>query len=410
MSFPLLLARRYLFSKKSHNAINIISWVAVAGVAVSTMALVCVLSVFNGFREVIGGLYSAFDPQLEISPAQGKTMPADAPALRAARGVKGVADASACLEEKALILYAGNPVVVTVMGVDDHFAAVTGIDSIVRDEASQPVALPPLAAGGVNYGIPGAGLAYRTGLHFGQLQICAPRRGERINLANPVESFTVEDLFSTGRYFQVSQKSYDESYMLTSLDFASALFEQSGHISSLALRLSPDADETAVQRQLQATLGKDYVVRTRMEQHADSFRVMQIEKGAAFLFLTFILLIACFNIIGSVSMLIIDKRDNVSTLRALGATDRAIAQIFLFESRLITVFGAALGLTLGLLLCWAQDAFGLIKLGQGEGNFIISAYPVSVSAGDVALVAATVLGVGFLAVWYPVRYLTRKML
>lgn len=410
MNLPFFLARRYLFSKKSHSAINIISGISACGVALATAALICVLSVFNGFRDLIGGLYSTFDPQLEIVPVKGKFVAADDAALRRAVGVQGVALASACLEENALILYRGNPLVVTIKGVDANFGRVTGVDSIVYTPAGASVALPELSVAGLDYAVPGYGLACRMGVDFGQLQICAPRRGERINLVNPVESFNVADIFSTNLYFQVNQRRYDDVYLLTSLDFAQRLFEQEGRVTSLELKLRDGVDADEVERRVAAAAGPGFEVRNRMEQHQETFKVMEVEKLMAYAFLTFIALVACFNIIGSVSMLIIDKRENILTLRSLGMEDRTVSHIFLIESLLITVVGAVCGVLLGLLLCWLQQTFGFLSLGGEEGSFIVDAYPVSVQLLDVVLVFVTVVVVGFLSVCYPVRYLSRRFL
>lgn len=410
MNLPFFLARRYLFSKKSHSAINIISGISACGVALATAALICVLSVFNGFRDLIGGLYSTFDPQLEIVPVKGKFVAADDAALRRALGVQGVALASACLEENALILYRGNPLVVTIKGVDANFGRVTGVDSIVYTPAGASVALPELSVAGLDYAVPGYGLACRMGVDFGQLQICAPRRGERINLVNPVESFNVADIFSTNLYFQVNQRRYDDVYLLTSLDFAQRLFEQEGRVTSLELKLRDGVDADEVERRVAAAAGPGFEVRNRMEQHQETFKVMEVEKLMAYAFLTFIALVACFNIIGSVSMLIIDKRENILTLRSLGMEDRTVSHIFLIESLLITVVGAVCGVLLGLLLCWLQQTFGFLRLGGEEGSFIVDAYPLSVQLLDVVLVFVTVVVVGFLSVCYPVRYLSRRFL
>lgn len=410
MNFPLFMARRYLFSKKSHSAINIISAISAGGIAIATMALVCVLSVFNGFRDLIGGLYSTFDPQVEVTAAKGRFLRADDARLRGLRRIPGVAAVSETLEENALILFKGNPVVVKIKGVDAAFGRVTGVDSIVYNMDNARVALPALSAAGVNYAVPGYGLACRMGVNFGQLQICAPRRGERINMANPVESFSVSDIFSTGLFFQVSQKRYDDNYLLTSLDFARELFEQEGRITALEVKTADGADPDDVKERIRRALGPDFTVRNRAEQHEDTFRVMKMEKLMAFSFLTFILLIACFNLIGSVAMLIIDKRTNVDTLRSMGMTDRDVQRIFLFESRMITFLGGMLGIGLGLLLCYLQQTFGIIRLGGAGSNFIVDAYPVSINALDILLVFVTVIAVGFLTVWYPVRYLCRRML
>lgn len=409
MSLPFYIARRYLFSKKSHSTINIISAISAGGIAISTAALICVLSVFNGFRDLIGGLYSTFDPELQVAPASGKYADASDAVFQSIRKVEGVDVVSECLQENALILYKGNPVVVSVKGVDDNFTHVTGLDSIVYNIDNAHSHVPPLSAAEIDYALPGYGLAARMGIEFGQIQIVAPRRGERINMVNPAESFNVREVFSTGLFFQVNQKRYDENTLLTSLSFARDLFEQPDRLTTLELKLKPGADVDAVKAHIKAIVGNKYTVLDRAEQHADHFRVMKIEKLIAFFFLTFILLIACFNLIGSVSMLIIDKRDNANTFRALGMSERTLTRIFLTESRLITLIGAVLGLALGLALCYIQQEFGLIRLG-GEGNFIISAYPVSVKLLDVALVFVTVIVVGFATVWYPVRYLCRRML
>lgn len=410
MNLSFFVARRYLFSKKSHSAINIISAVSALGIALATAALVCVLSVFNGFRETIGGLYSTFDPQIKVTPAEGKYAEASDPVLQKIRTDNDVAAAAECFEENALILFRGNPIVVKVKGVDDAYSRVTGLDSIVYNEANARCGVPTLEVAGINYALPAVNLASRMGLNFGKLQICAPRRGERINLANPVESFNVDDIFSTGTFFQVNQKRYDENYLITSLDFARRLFEQPGRMTSLELRLKPGADAETVKARLKAVAGGRYNVLTQAEQHEDTFKVMAIEKLMAYFFLTFIVLIACFNLIGSVAMLIIDKRANALIFSSLGMSPRAVSAIFLTESRLVTLLGAVGGIVLGLLLCWLQQTFGLISLGGGEGNFIIDAYPVSVHAVDVAVVLLTVVVVGFVTTWWPVRYLCRRML
>ncbi len=229
-------------------------------------------------------------------------------------------------------------------------------------------------------------------------------------MANPSASFNRDYLFSPGVVFVVNQQKYDARYILTSLDFARNLFNYDTEVSAVELKLKSDTDVSAVQKKISRILGDDFVVLNRYEQQADVFRIMEIEKFISYLFLTFILAIACFNVIGSLSMLILDKREDVETLRNLGADDRLIARIFLFEGRLISLFGALSGIILGLLLCYIQQRFGIISLGGGSGGFIVDAYPVSVHVTDVILVFVTVITVGFLSVWYPVHYLTRRLL
>lgn len=406
MNFPFFIARRYLFSKKSHNAINLIAAISAGGVALATAALVCTLSVFNGFRDLVGSLYTAFDPQLEVVPAKGKFAAADDPALEAVRRHPDVAVATECLEDNALLLFQGRPVVVTLKGVADNYDQCTGIRQILYGTGSFR-----LRAADLHYGVPGIGLASLLGgTDYGTLQVCAPRRGERLNLANPAESFNADELLSPGVVFSVNQRKYDENYLLTSLDFAQGLFEQQGLVSALELKLRDGADTDRVKAELRRAAGPGFAVKDRAEQQEEVFGIMNIEKMIAYFFLTFIALVACFNIIGSLSMLIIEKRADVATLRNLGADDRVIVRIFLFEGRLISTLGAAAGLLLGLALCWGQQTYGWVRLGSSEGSFIIDAYPVSVHAADLLLVFCTVVAVGFAAVWYPVHHLSRRLL
>lgn len=404
--FPLFMAGRYLFSRKRVGAINIISGISVLGVAFGTAALICALSVFNGFRDLIGSLYTAFDPPLEVVPAQGKFAAADDPVLTQIMKHPQVEAASTCMEDNALILFKGRPIVITLKGVDDRFDQVTGIRSILYGNGSYQ-----LHQAGVNYGIPGIGLAAAMGsIDYGTIQVCAPRKGERINMANPLESLNADNLSAPGVCFDVRQRKYDETYLITSLSFAQQLFEQQNCITAVELKLKPDANIQQVKEELRTIAGKRFQVLDQLEQQQEMFNVMNIEKMVTYLFLTFILLIACFNIIGSVSILIIDKRQDVETLRHMGASDKLIFRIFLYEGRIIATLGAVMGILLGLGLCWIQQTFGLVKLGSSSGNFIVEAYPVSIHLTDVPLILFTVILVGFICVWYPVKYLSRRYL
>ena len=406
-ALPFFVARRYLFSRKRISAINLVSAISVVGVAFGTAALLCTLSVFNGFHDLIGSLYTAFDPEVKIVAAKGKSFAADDPALEAVRRLPEVEAASASYTDNALILFRGNPQVITLKGVDDHFERVTGIRSILYPENGTY----QLESAGLSYGIPGIGLASMMGsVDYGSIQICAPTRGGRINLANPAASFNAEDLYSSGVCFAVSQKQYDEAYMIAPLAFAQRLFEHEGTLTSLELKLKPSADPEQALRRIRQTLGSGFKALNRAEQQEDTFNVMNIEKTMAYFFLTFILLVACFNIVGTVSMLMIDKRADVVTLRSLGADEGLIFRIFLCEGSMISFLGAVAGTLLGLLICYLQQTFGLLSLGGSSGNFIIDAYPVSIHPSDVVIVFFTVLIVGFLAVLYPVKYLTRRFL
>ncbi len=398
MNFPFYIARRYLFSRKSHHAINIISAISVCGVALATTALVCTMSVFNGFQDLVASFFTAIDPQLKVIPAKGKTVASDVPALTALKDYPDLTAYTEVLEDNALVISGEHQAMVTVKGVDDNFARTADLDKLLYGDGSFT-----LHADVLEYGIPGIQLAIQLGLgtHFDTpLQVYAPQKGEQVNLSNPAENFTRNELYSPGVVFAVQQAKYDASYILTSLRFARDLFGQQGRISAVELKLKEGTDIHRAQKEIQALLGGEFIVKDRYEQQDDVFRIMKVEKLIAYLFLTFILLVACFNIIGSISMLIIDKKADVRTLRNLGATDSQIIRIFLFEGRLISGFGALAGIALGLLLCYLQQAFGLITLGKSSGSFVIDAYPVSVRPWDVS----------YGALWYPVRYLSKRLL
>lgn len=408
MNFPLFVARRYLFSKKSTNAINIISIISVIGVAVATMALVIVLSVFNGFSDLVASFLTNFDPQLKIVPVQGKTAPADDPVLGRIKHFETVTVATECMEDQAIATYQDKQQMVTVMGVDDNFAELTHIKEILYGDGEFE-----LHAANLQYGVIGVRLAQLlgTGARWQDyIKVYAPKRNGQLDLSNPYDGFTVDSLLSPGVVFAVNQAKYDKDHIITSLAFARNLFGQQGRISSLELRLKAGTDLDKTKKQLQQIAGTKYKVLDRFEQQADTFRIMQIEKIIAYIFLTFILVVACFNIVGSLSMLIIDKKDDVVTLRNLGANDKQITKIFLFEGRMISIIGAGIGIGIGLLLCWLQQTYGIVALGSSSGNFVVNAYPVSVHYSDVLIILFTVVAVGWMAVWYPVRYFSRRLL
>ena len=407
MNFPFYIARRYLFSKKSHNAINVISAISVCGVALATLALVCTLSVFNGFQDLVTTFFTAFDSQLKITAVRGKVFDGQDKRVLQLKKMPDVEVYSESLEDNVMVQYQGRQAMAVVKGVEDNFDQLTPIDSILfgrgdlllHDEV-------------VDYAIPSIQLlsTLGSGIRFlDPLEIYAPRRGAKVNMANPSTAFVTGNLFSSGLVFAVNQEKYDASYILTSIDFARRLFQYTTEVSAINLKLKAGADTDAVKKHIQDLLGDDFLVQDRYEQQADTYRIMEIEKLISYLFLTFILMIACFNVIGSLSMLIIDKRDDVVTLRNLGASDRQIVRIFLFEGRMISFFGAFAGVVLGLLLCWLQQEYGLIALGS-SGSFVVDAYPVSVHASDVLLIFITVLLIGFLSVWYPVRFLSKRLL
>ena len=407
MNFPFYIARRYLFSKKSTHAINVISLISVLGVAVATMALVVVLSGFNGFSDLVASFFTNFDPQLKIEATKGKTMPADDPLLVKVKHLPGVEVATECVQDQALAVYHDKQAMVTVKGVEDNFDSLTRISNILYGDGDFT-----LHVANLQYGVIGIRLAQDLGTGVtwqDYLQIYAPQREGQYDASNPTDAFVKDSLVSPGALFQVKQSKYDQGYIITSIDFARRIFNRQGEITSLELRMKPGVDIDNAKEEIQAILGDKYKVLDRYEQQADTFNIMRIEKLFAYVFLTFILMVACFNIIGSLSMLIIDKKNDVITLRNLGATDGQIRRIFLFEGRMISAAGAVIGIVLGLILCWLQQTYGLVQLGDQAGNFVVNAYPISVHPEDILLIFLTVILVGWLSVWYPVRYMSRKL-
>ena len=408
MNFPFYIARRYLFSRKSTHVINIISAISVTGVTVATMALVVTLSVFNGFHDLVASLFTAFDPQLKVAPAKGKAVAADEPALEKIKALPQIRVATETVEDVALAVYGERQTMVTIKGVQDNFDSLTHVREILQGDGTYE-----LQAADLSYGILGIRVAEILGMGYSfkyPLRIFAPRRDGQLDMFNPEECFYADELYSPGVLFCVKQAKYDKNYILTNIHFARRLFDMQGMVSALELRLKPGSNFEAVKSEIKEIAGDRFTVKDRFEQQEDTFNIMKIEKLMAFSFLTFILVVACLNIIGSLSMLMIDKKKDVVTLRNLGASDRQIVQVFLFEGRLISLAGAVLGIVLGLLLCWLQQTFGLVGLGRSSGSFIIDSYPVSVHAEDILIIFITVLVSGFLAVWYPVKYFAKRLL
>lgn len=408
-NFSFYVARRYMFSKKSVGAINVISFISVAGVAVGTMALVIVLSVFNGFHDLVASLFTNFDPQIEVVPVKGKTINADAPELDRIRHLDFVDVATDVVEDQAIAVYGDRQRMVTVMGVDENFDQLINISDILYGDGDFT-----LRVANLYFGVPGIRLAQDLGLGArwaDYLKIYAPvRRGQLTDLDTPTDGFVVDSLLSPGVVYAVNQNKYDRDRIITSIYFARQLFDQDGMLSSLQLRLKPGTDLSTAKREIKAAAGEKFRVLDRFEQQADTFRIMQIEKVLAYVFLTFILIVACFNIISSLSMLIIDKKNDINTLHNLGANDRQIQSIFLYEGRIISAVGALIGIGLGLALCGLQQAFGFVKMGESSGTFIVNAYPVSVHYWDVLVVFITVILIGWAASWIPARRLRKQIL
>ena len=368
MNFPFFIAKRYLFSKKSHNAINVISGISVCGVSLATLAMICTLSVFNGFQDLVATFFTAFDPQLKITASTGKVFDSQDERILQIKNMPEVEVCTEAVEDNAMVRYKGRQAMAVIRGVEENFEKLTPIDSILFGRGE--LVLHDEVA---DYAISGIQLlsTLGTGIKFlDPLEVYAPKRGAKINMANPATSFVSGKLFSSGLTFTVNQEKYDASYIITSIEFARKLFQYDTEVTSINLKLRSGVNESDLKNRIKDKLGDDFVVQDRYEQQSDTFRIMEIEKLISYLFLTFILMIACFNVIGSLSMLIIDKKDDVQTLRNLGANDSQIVKIFLFEGRMITFIGAVTGIVLGLILCIVQEEYGIISLGDA-GSFIV---------------------------------------
>ena len=400
--FPLWVAKRYLFSKKSHNTINVISGISAAGVAVGTIALVCVLSVFNGFEKLIENMFSSFDPDLKISLVEGKTFDVNSPQFQQLRKLKSVVNFTEVIEENALLRFRDKQMPATIKGVSKDFRAMTKIDSIMFDGKFV------LNDSVFQRAVVGVGVALELGVSsklLDPLYIYAPKRTERINILSPESSINNEEAYISG-IFIVNQVEYDNKYVFLSIDIARKLFEYDVNtVSSVELKINPTEDSDKVQREIKNILGEKFTVKNRYEQQESFFKIMKIEKWITYLILCFILLIATFNIIGSLSMLIIDKKDDIQTLRSLGADNNLIKRIFLFEGWMISAVGALAGIVLGAGICLLQEHFGFLKLGKG---YVVDAYPVITHFPDIVLVLVTVLIMGLLAALYPVKYINTK--
>ena len=406
MNLSLYIAKRYLFSKQRHQVINIISGVAVAGVALATAAMICTLSVFNGFQSVVEGQFTALDPDIKVVPAVGKSFNTTTLAVDSVRSMPQLAVVSFSVEDKAMAQYNGRQVMITLKGLDHNFLELTDLANSLYGRGK------PLLQDSLNsYAILGAELMHslNCGIYFtAPLEVYAPNRGEKVNLTIPARNFKKGILHSSGLVFAVNQPLYDANYVLTSVDFARKIFRRAAdEATAMEIRVKDGVDVAKVKCDIENILGGGFVVLDRYEQQCDVYKVMQIEKFISYVFLTFILLVACFNIIGSLSMLIIEKRDNMNTLRSFGADNKTISNIFVFEGVIVSFVGAVVGILFGLLLCLVQQELGLISTG-GSGDFIMDSYPVRVVWSDVAMVFVTVLVTGAVAVWLPVRLLTKK--
>ncbi len=405
MHLPLRIAWRYLVSKKGHQAVNIISIVAVCGVVVATAALICVLSVFNGFRGLIMGKLAMLDPQVAITATVGKTIADADSVITAVSAIPGVERAIPVIEDQALAVYAQMQMPVRLKGVPDDYNTLNDMDSIIVDgqwKLSDQVS---------RFAVAGAGPAVRLMVRpdfLGMVRLYAPQRQGRVNIANPMGAFRQDSLFVSG-IFQLQQNSYDADLIYVPLDVARTLFDYDTQATQVEVKLSPGASERQVMNGISQVLGSGYQVKNRLMQQREAYRLVNIEKWMAFLLLAFILIIATFNVISTLSLLIIEKDESIATLRALGANDSQISRIFVLQGWLITLVGAVTGVAMGLALCLCQQQFGWLRLSGDPANMIINAYPVQVQWADVVITIALVAAVGLLTSMVTALIMRRRL-
>lgn len=403
MKFPFLIASRYLFAKKSQNIINIISLISVIGIAVGTMALILVLSVFNGLHGLVGSLYSNFDSDIKVLPAQGKVFVADEAMLQKLNAIKGVVASARVLEDNALLKYNNRQVPATLIGVDSLFQKVSSIDSAIVDGNFQ------VKWREQNRGVIGSILAEQLSFRINfikPLEIFVPDRTKNVNLINPESSF-VTSFASPAGVFSVKQVAYDSQFLIINYKMAQELYKYPAQtVSYLAIAINSD-NESRIKRDISEVMGPNFKVQNREEQHQTFYKMMKVEKIMAYLILSFILMIATFNVIGTLSLLIFEKKESIQTLRTIGASQKTVTQIFLLEGGLITMMGIVGGLVLGSILVILQQTLGIVQF-SGGGSFIVNAYPVELQLGDILLVLITVSTISILSVWYPVRTIVKK--
>ncbi len=405
MSLPLRIAWRYLMSKKGHQAVNVISIVAVCGIVVATAALICVLSVFNGFRGLIMGKLAMLDPEVAITATMGKTINNADSIIDALSGIPGVERAVPVIEDQALAMYAQLQMPVRLKGVPDDYNTMNQMDSVIvdgqwklRDQVSR-------------YAVAGAGPAVRLCVRpdfIGMVRLYAPQRQGHVNIANPMGAFRQDSLFVSG-IFQLQQNNYDADLIYVPLDMARDLFDYETEATQVEVKLAAGANEQQAMRAITQALGDGYLVKNRLMQQSEAYRLVNIEKWMAFLLLAFILIIATFNVISTLSLLIIEKDDSIATLRALGANDRQISRIFVLQGWLITLVGAITGVVIGLILCLCQQRFGWLHLSGDPANMIIDAYPVEVQWTDVLVTLALVAAVGLLTSMVTALIMRRRL-
>ena len=388
----LRIALRYLFSRKRHNAVNVISWISVAGVAVATAAIVCVLSVFNGFSKLAFSRLSEVDPDIKIVPASGKIFDSSDSLASHLAALPEFESAQPVIEEKALAIYGARQMPVTIKGVPDNYAAVSDIaGTIIDGEWLSTTGDYPCSTLSVGVAL---SLNARPG-YYDLLRLYAPRRIGRVNTANPMNAFRSDSLIVSAVY-EIDQSEYDADKVIVPLASARKLLDYTDEATAIELKLAPGVTTRQGMDAAGDIVGESGIVMNRLMQQAESFRMISVEKWITFLMLAFILVIASFNVLSIMSMLIIEKKDNIATLMALGATPAMIRRIFMLEGWLISLLGGAVGLILGIALCFIQQHWGLIKLGGDPSQLSVSVYPVQLQLSDLVAVSLIVTATGFL--------------
>ena len=405
MKTAFYIARRYLISKKSVNVINIISGVSISGVTIGTFALVVILSVFNGLDFSIKSLFSAFDPNIKITnTVKGKSFELNDINIESIKKIAGVSTATPVVEEEAFLMYGNRQYFATIKGVPTNYNEISRLDS-----SSITSGQFLLEANHIPYALVGQGVAYylSVGLSFNDpIHIYTLKKGTkgRPTLEN---TFNHSTIYASGIF--ANQQEIDSKYILVPISFAQELFQMNSRISAIEIELTKGTSEDDIKAEISRMLGNNFAVKTQFEQHELFYRVMQSEKWAIFFILAFILVVASFNILGSLSMLILDKKADIAILQSMGANQKLIRTIFLFEGWMISLTGAFLGIILGVIICWIQMTYGILKI-PNEGSFIFSAYPVQIRFADLFVIFLLVTGIGFLAAWYPIRFISGKYL
>ena len=406
MKFPYFIARRYLFAKKSHNVINVISAISVAGIMLDSFALICTLSVFNGFHELVESLFKDIDPELKIVSSNKKFFDTNNERINSVLEFPYIETTSFTLEEQALISYKSRQQIVMIKGVQDSYHDLVNIENLLKGNG-----IYMLEDQICHYGIMGIGLTGKLDCGISpsdRLKLYVPKKEGRVNVANPATSFNQADIYSPGVVFRVEQEKYDDNYVLISLDLAHYLTGRQNEASALEIRLKEGTSVNKAKREISAALGSEFHVQNRVEQQQDVFKVVKLEKFISYLFLSFILLIACFNIIGSLIMLIVEKQQDAQLLKSMGASQRTIERIFITNGVLISLIGAVSGLAIGIIATLLQQKYGFIKLGT-EGSFLVDAYPVKIYFQDIVVVLVTVLVVSFVSV-RPIGPIARRFI